>query len=284
MPLLLSLGFGGGMLLIYLTVSGRSGGTGAEGGPALLDRIAARSPAPEVGLPALLAASGAAAGICAVVAQLSLGWPVVTLSAGAVGLMLPSWYLGRRRERRRAEIEDAVGETVETLRDAVRIGMATEEALRAVGRNGPVVLRPLFREMERDFRLVGFEEGLGRARRQVDVPLFDTLAVALLTSYRLGGRNLAQVLDGLSRSVRGDAQARREVRAAQAQNVLSARIVAALPLALILVIRSSNPAYLDAFSRPAGQVVLALCLASVALGYAVMLRAAALPADRRVLR
>ena len=92
------------------------------------------------------------------------------------------------------------------------------------------------------------------------------------------------VLDGLSASVRGSVQVRREVRSAQAQNVLSARVIAALPVGLILIIRATNPNYLTAFSQPSGQVVLGCCLLSVAVGYTVMLRATALPGQGRVLR
>jgi len=84
--------------------------------------------------------------------------------------------------------------------------------------------------------------------------------------------------------VRGSVQARREVRANQAENVLSARVIAALPLVLILSIRATNPDYLDVFSTPSGQAVLALCLLSVAVGYAAMLRATALPDPGRVIK
>ncbi|MCY4640531.1 MAG: type II secretion system F family protein, partial [Chloroflexi bacterium] len=200
------------------------------------------------------------------------------------GALAPSWYFRQRAQRRRAEVAEAVGEAVETLRDAVRIGLGIEESLRALARTGPLALRPALVQMERDIRLAGFEEGVERARERLREPLFDTLAVALLTSYRLGGRNLAQVLDGLSASVRGSVQVRREVRAQQAQNVLSARVIAALPVVLILVIRSTSPDYLEAFSRPAGQALLAGCLLSVAVGYTVMLRQAALPGQGRMLR
>ncbi len=236
------------------------------------------------GLREFSVASGVAAAGTALVAQFVFGWPVVTLALAGVGGVMPSWYFRQRAQRRRSEVEEAVGEAVETLRDAVRIGLGIEEAIRALGRTGPVALRPICLAMERDFRLVGFEAGLGRARERLQEPLFDTLAVALLTAYRIGGRNLAAVLDGLSQSVRGSVQIRREVRANQAQNVLSARVIAALPATLILVIRATNPNYLTAFSQPTGQVVLGCCLLSIAVGYTVMLRATALPGEGRVLR
>ena len=133
-------------------------------------------------------------------------------------------------------------------------------------------------------RLGGFEDGIRRIREQVAEPVFDTVAAALVMSHRVGGRNLGAVLDSLSRSVRQSVQVERELRAHQAKNVLSARIIAALPLVLILAVRSLNPGYLEVFSSPAGQGLLALCLLSVAVGYALMLRATHLPIEARVLQ
>ena len=66
--------------------------------------------------------------------------------------------------------------------------------------------------------------------------------------------------------------------------MLSARVIAALPVVLVLVIRATNPHYLAAFSQPAGQLILGCCLVSVALGYTVMLRQASLPGQGRMLR
>ncbi len=304
MHILLSLTFACGLLLVFLSLTGSLTGSGerrpAGGAGSVLARLLAlvvpggsgnggRSDG-ESGNSArdhardLAAASLAAAAVAGLVAQAFFGWAVVTVAAAGTGLLLPSWYFRQRAERHRAEVEEAVGEAIEALRDAVRIGLSIEEAIHALARTGPQALRADFRELERDLRLAGFEGALERARERVAEPLFDTLAVALLTAYRIGGRNLAAVLDGLSRSVRGSVQARREVRAQQAQNVLSARVIAALPLVLILIIRGTNPGYLEVFSSPGGQAVLALCLFSVVLGYTAMLRATALPGDGRVLR
>ena len=287
MHVLLSLALGAGALLLFQSLT-RPGdeaqrSRAGEAGRGLARRVRARAPA-GVGLGALCAASSATGAGGAALAQILLGWPVVTLASAAVAATLPAWYLRQREERRRAEVEEALGEAVETLRDAVRIGLGVEECLRAMARTGPRALRGVLAAVERDIRLHGFEEAIARARERLDEPLFDTLCVALLTSYRIGGRNLAQVLDGISQSLRGSVRVRREVRSQQAQNVLSARVIAALPLVLVLVIRATNPNYLTAFSQPAGQALLGLCLLSVACGYAVMLRQARLPGPGRLLR
>lgn len=230
-------------------------------------------------------ASAAAVGVvAAVVTQVFLGWPALSLAAGIVGAFVPSWVARQREERRREAVEDAVVEAVAVLRDGSRVGIGIEDGLRSLARTGPLALRPAFRALARDLRLAGFEEAVTRAREQVAHPSFDMLCAALLMSYRVGGRNLSDVLDGLARSVRGTARARREVRAQQAEQVLSARVIAALPLVLIVAIRATNPGYLEVFSTPGGQLALAVCLVSVAVGYAGMLRATVLPGRERVLR
>lgn len=231
----------------------------------------------------LLATAGVAA-LAAVVTQGAFGYPVVTLAASGVGLCLPAWYLHGRHEHSRQQMAEAVGDAVEMLRDGVRGGLGLEDGVRALARGGPAALRPALRGVERAMPLVGFEAALHAAGDAVADPVFDAFVLALVTSYQAGGQHLASVLDGLGRSVRATVQTRREVRAEQAQHVLSARIIAALPLVLILVIRATNPSYLRPFASPGGQAVLAACLLSVVAGYAAMLRAAALPSERRTLR
>ncbi|MGE3795309.1 MAG: type II secretion system F family protein [Dehalococcoidia bacterium] len=231
-----------------------------------------------------LAFAGAVGVVAAVMTQMFLGWPALSLAAGIVGALVPSWVARQRDEHRLEAVEDAVVEAVAVLRDGSRVGIGIEDGLRSLARTGPLALRPAFRALARDLRLAGFEEAVTRARAQVAHPAFDMLSAALLMSYRVGGRNLSEVLDGLGRSVRGTARARREVRAQQAEHVLSARVIAALPLVLIVAIRATNPGYLEVFSTPGGQLALAACLVSVAVGYAGMLRATVLPGRERVLR
>jgi tight adherence protein B len=286
-PLVLSLTLAAGVLLVYLSLtSGRTPGEQAPSRRSWTDRLEEFIRAAGLGISAsdfvLLSFSAGAA--LAAVGQLMLGWPIVTAVAFLIGLALPSWYLRQRQEARRSVLQAALAEAVDSLRAAVRAGISIEEGLASLARSGPVALRPALTELARDMRLSGFEEAVQRTQDRLADPIFDTVAAALLMSHRVGGRNLSTVLEGLSRSVRQAVQVEREVRAEQAKNVLSARIIAALPIFLILVIRGMNPAYLDVFSTPTGQAILALCLLSTLVGYAGMLWATRLPGNERVLR
>jgi len=286
-PLILSLTFAAGVLLIFMSSTERWAPPKTASRPTLvarLERYLRRNGVTEIAPREFVVLSVLTGAALALFVQFALGWPAVSAAAFAVGLLLPGWYFHTRHERRREAVQLALADAVDALRAAVRTGMSVEEAVLSLARNGPEILRPTFSDLAREIRIGGFEEGIRRAREQLADPVFDTVGATLVMSHRVGGRNLSTVLDSLSRSVRQSINLERELRAHQAKNVLSARIIAALPLVLILAVRGLNPDYLDVFSSANGQAILALCLVSVAVGYAGMLRATRLPLEERVLQ
>lgn len=285
MPLILSLTFAAGLLLVFLSATSRwAPQREPSDQPPVLRTFLDRHGGGHLGVRDFVLLSGATGLALALAAQLVLGWPLVSVAIFTVGLTLPGWYFTNRHQHERTVVQSALADAVDSLRSAVRSGMSVEEALSSLARNGPEALRPALAELVRDLRVSGSEEAIRRTRDRLAEPVFDMIAAALLMSHRVGGRNLSTVLEALSRSVRQTLQVEQELRAHQAKNVLSARIIAVLPLALILIIRGLNPGYLDVFSSATGQAVLALCLLSVAIGYTGMLRATRLPGEERVLQ
>jgi tight adherence protein B len=170
------------------------------------------------------------------------------------------------------------------LRDSIATGFSVQEGLVALARNGPEALRPEFATLAREMRLLGFAPALGAMRERLADPVFDVVAASLLLNDRLGGRNVSQVLDRLAHATRAQLLVQEELQAFQARNVLSARIVAAVPLVLLVVIRNLNPRYLALFDDWSGQLLLLGCLGSIAVGYLGMLWITRLPDEPRVLR
>lgn len=225
-------------------------------------------------------ASGA---LSALVAQLFLGWGVVSGLAGSLGLLAPYAYYIRRHDRRRSAIQDALVEAIEQLRDAIRTGLSVQEAIAGLARTGPEPLATEFANLNRDARLIGFGPALLATRDRLADPVFDVVAGALVVNDRLGGRQVSQVLDRLADATRAQLRIEHEVRAHQGRSVLSARIVAAAPLVALIGLRATNPRYLSIFDSVWGQMVLIGCAVSIALGYAAMLYLTRLPGQRRVL-
>jgi tight adherence protein B len=173
-------------------------------------------------------------------------------------------------------------EAIGQVRDGIRSGLSIEESLRGLIRHGPGVLRPEFAIFARELQLDGFAPALVAMQERLADPAFDLFAGSLLLSHHLGGHQVSQVLERLAFAARAQLKVQEELRAYQARTVLSARIVAALPLAILIVIRQVDPAYLAVFDDWIGQMVLAGCVVSVAIGYVAMLWIGRLPSEPRV--
>lgn len=283
-PLLLSVAFGAGVYLVYdgLTNPRRSTSDGRRWRG--VEEFLIRAGLPEVTPRDFVVFSLGAGLAVGLLAQLILGWGVVSLLASALGLVGPTIYYVHRHDQRRAALQVALVEAMAQLRDGIRAGLSVQEALVGIARNGPEVLRPEFTTLAREIRMSGFDPALVALRERLADPLFDTVAATLILNDQLGGRNVSQVLDRLAQATRSELRVQQELRAYQARNVLSARIVAVVPLVVLVAIRQINPGYLRVFDDWSGQLLLAGCLVSVALGYGAMLWLTRLPGEQRVLR
>jgi Flp pilus assembly protein TadB len=211
------------------------------------------------------------------------GWPVLTLAAIIGGFLLPGAWFSRGDVQAQAARSEAVAELAASLRDAVRGGLGVTDALNGLAAWGPPALRRELGELAAEATVLGLPDALGNFARRLGDPLADLLAATLALNHRLGGRNLAEVLDDLAAAIRAEAQTLREMRARQAQQRLSAKLVAAAPFAILLLIRQANPDYLAPFASVIGQGVLALAVLLVVAGYAAMMALARPPAGTRLL-
>jgi tight adherence protein B len=282
--LALSLALGAGVYLLFLGRTAPAAAPTAPPGRRGLQEFLVRAGLPDVTPREFALVALGAGALVGLVAQLLLGWGLVSLLAAAVAAAAPVAYYVRRHDRRRAAIEAALVDAIGQLRDGIKTGLSVQEALAGLGRTGPEALRPELARLVREARLVGFERALGDLRDRLADPLADLVAASLLLNDRLGGRHVTAVLDRLAHATREQLRLQEEIRAGQARNVLSARIVAAVPLVVLVAIRRVNPSYLAVFDGWAGQALLAGCVASVAVGYAAMLWLTRLPEERRVLR
>jgi len=248
-----------------------------------LTRPATRPLGVEPGQLAVLLAGAVTGLLAGLGVWLLAGWPVLTLAATIGGFLLPRAWFSRGDTRAQAARSESVAEVAASLRDAVRGGLGVTEALGGLARWGPPALRHELGELAAEATVLGLPEALGNFARRLGDPLADLLAATLALNHRLGGRNLAEVLDDLAAAIRAEAQTLREMRARQAQQRLSARLVAAAPFAILLLLRQANPDYLTPFGSVIGQGVLALAVLLVVAGYAAMIALARPPAGTRLL-
>ena len=226
--------------------------------------------------------AGALAG--GLLVHMLLGWPVADLVGSvAGGLAYPVWLRGRHA-RQRDRVRQALVEVIERIRDAVASGLDVGAALVDLAQNGPEVLRPHLQQLVAELRAgLPFAEAVEGLRRRLADPTFDLVAEALILRDEVGGDRFGACLDQVARGVRAQIALRGRLTAARGRLYLSARILALLPLGLLVYLRWSSPTAARAYQTAIGQEVLAGAALVIVVGYLATLWLARLDEDERVL-
>jgi tight adherence protein B len=104
----------------------------------------------------------------------------------------------------------------------------------------------------------------------------------LVMAHRVGGRELGQVLRTLGGFLREDFAVRKEIEARQSWTLVAARVAAAAPW-FVLVLVASRPQGAAAYDSLGGLVVLVGGAVATVVGYRLMVALGRLPEEPRVL-
>jgi tight adherence protein B len=256
-----------------------------SGRPGVHDRIAewlvacgsAVSPSQFV---AACVGTGLGAAAVAILVVGSSAVALIGLVAGAYGPV--GYYRSRRRSLRRAR-QQCWPEAIELLAGAVRAGDTLPAAVAVVAERGPEALRPAFRAAAADHRISGdFVGALERVGATLADPTADRVVATLVIAHRVGGRELGRVLRTLGAFLREDLAVRQEIVARQSWTLVAARVAAAAPW-LVLVLVASRPQGARAYDSVSGLVVLLVGAVATVVGYRLMVMLGRLPEEPRVL-
>src|SRR6201987_3441936 len=181
----------------------------------------------------------------------------IALLAAIVATITPFSIVAFKRKRRLRKFEEHFPEALDLLGRAVRAGHAFTTGLELISNERAEPLAGEFRTAfeEQNFGLPLRDALLNLSER---VPIIDVrfFVTALLIQKETGG-NLAEILDGLARVIRDRFRIYREVRVRTAQGRLTAGILIALPLGMMMLMRILNPKYIGVlFTDPKGVLVL----------------------------
>lgn len=224
---------------------------------------------------------GSGAAVFILISGLTGSLPISVVTSLMMMVLPISWTrsVGRRRVARfREEWPDVIA----TLIAGIRAGRSLAEACVAVSERSGDGLRPGFEAFTRTYRASGnFSAGLDELRFVLADPIADRVAVALQCAHAVGGSDLVRVLRALGDFVRSDLQARREVEARWSWTTTAAKVAAAAPW-VVLLIMSVRPEAAASYSSGGGLVLLSVGASVTVIGYALMLRVARLPVERRL--
>jgi tight adherence protein B len=188
-----------------------------------------------------------------------------------LGLFLPLLWIRRKQAKREAAFEAQLPESLDMLVNALQAGYSLQAAMEFVGRETPAPLGPEFSRFYDEQRL-GMEVRLALLRFQERIGTLDAkMFVTSLLIQRETGGNLGEVLTNLATLMRERVTFRLQLATLTAEPRMSAKVLAALPIAVVLLIGAINPDFMRPLLETAfGHKLLIYAGASVFVGYLVM--------------
>jgi tight adherence protein B len=224
------------------------------------------------------------------VAAAAIAWAWFRLPVlGLIAFLVVHHLIGTALEFRRRGFE---ARHQEALLEAVRHGIAVmsragnaTSMLEALAEGGPFVVRPLFKEIV----LAGgsgpagetFVRALEKIRDRVADPLFDDVVLALTLHWRQGGK-LVPALEAVVNDWSETLRLQREAKALRSGVEASVVLLALLPFVFLVTLQLLAPTLLAPLRSPAGEVVFALAIGWMALGYGILQRMSQAPRESRL--
>lgn len=208
-----------------------------------------------------------------VVGLLLFSFSVPMILMGALGMMAPRIYLGRKQAARQREFASQLGNTVTLLSNALKTGYSLGQAIEVVARKAAP---PVSDEFETVVTAIHFgatvEDALAALVKRVESSDLDFIVVAILLHRKVGG-NLAEILDNIGETIRERLRMKREMSVLTAHARSSSTLISALPLVLALVMWIITPQYFaPMLVSPIGWVLIVIAVGLIVVGNVIMRR------------
>ena len=190
---------------------------------------------------------------------LGLATGTLLVLAGMRGVVVMSSGPGSPRPSRRTiddtNLVEALAIWTEQLRDTIAGARGLEQALTVTATTAPLAIRPV-----RNFA------------SEVDHPLADFVAAALITASENQVRDMGSLLSHLADCCRDDVRMRTRIWVARARIRSAVRIIGVVVLVFVVGLVAFNPTYLAPYTTPSGMVALAVVIAMFAASLVLLQR------------
>ena len=199
---------------------------------------------------------------------------VGALVCATCALCLLVIMVGNAHDKQLEQIREEVPRALESMSACFSSGFTLLQAFRQVADDTPGALGETFAQSAHILEMGGTaESALAGLREGAHASELAFVAVALDVQHQSGGA-MRQVLDAATDTVKGELALRRSLRVQTAQAKLSARVVVALPFALLALFSLISPGFMDPFfSGPAGYALFGIAIAMEIAGILLVHRA-----------
>ena len=154
------------------------------------------------------------------------------------------------------------------------------QALEAVSRELPAPISDEFRRVVQEMQLgIPMNTSLQNLSRRIPSKDLDLVVTAINVQREVGG-NLAEILDTISHTIRERVRVKGEIRVLTAQVMMSGRVLAIMPIGVIILMYFLNRQYMMRFFNPATRMygIPALIIGAILIitGYLIMQKIASI--------
>jgi tight adherence protein B len=188
---------------------------------------------------------------------------------GAFGV--PAWLLSFLKKRRETKFLNGFPDAVDIIVRGVKAGLPLLDSLKVITTEAQEPIKSEFRAIL-ETQAVGMPLGEACAKLYEHMPLPEAnfFAIVIAIQQRAGG-NLAEALGNLSRVLRDRKKMKAKIKAMSQEAKASASIIAALPVAVMMMVWFTSPNYISLlWTEPLGRVMLFCSVAWMATGVLVM--------------
>jgi tight adherence protein B len=210
----------------------------------------------------------------AVFAYFSGAGALVALGAGfAVGFGVPRWTLAFIRRRRENKFIDELPNAVDVIVRGVKAGLPLSDCIRIIASETQEPVRS-------EFRQIADSQAIGVSLPDAATKLFDRVPLAeanffgiVVTIQQKAGGSLSDALGNLSRVLRERKKMKAKIKAMSMEAKASAAIIASLPIAVMLLVWLTSPAYIELlWTTPTGRFLMMCSAMWMGMGIFVMRR------------
>lgn len=195
---------------------------------------------------------------------------------------LPFLLRKRKEEQKRSNLGKLWPELLDHMISGLRSGLSIAETITGLSRRGPELTRPIFMECQ-NLLIQGadLESIFKYIKREFNDPIADQVCEVLDFARGTGSRDTALTLRTLGDFIRSDIAVRGEIQAKLGW-VKNSAVVAVIAPWILLIILSSQPSTLQAFSTDTGVLILFFGVAMSLLAYFWMSRVGRVQAIPRI--
>lgn len=189
----------------------------------------------------------------------------------AAGLGLPRWLLTFLKKRREARFLNVFPDAVDVIVRGIKAGLPLLDCLKMIAVEAPEPVRSEFRAIV-DTQTIGVPlgEACVKLYERVPLPEANFFGIVISIQQKAGG-NLSEALGNLSRVLRERKKMKAKIKAMSMEAKASAMIIAALPIAVMLLVYITSPTYISLlWTEPLGRMMLACCVIWMGMGVLVM--------------